>query len=277
MGAQRRSSTVYHDLKARIDAGELGDLYQADSWYTNQRKSIGKGARVAAPPELDWDLWQGPAVRQPYKEVLVHYDWHWTWRYGTGEVGNNAVHELDVARWMLGVDYPEQVSAIGGRRFFRGDDWEMYDTLDLHYGFADGRVIRWAGHSCNRQAIQQRGRGVQLFGTRGSAIIGQDGYELFDAGGKLMGSQSMPDPAPLERLAAYDLLHAANFADAVRGTARASAPAADANISTTLSHLGNIAWRSGGMIRTDPATGRPRDAAAMRLWRTDYADGWAIG
>src|SRR5690606_1073126 len=125
-----------------------------------------------------------PLPRRPYRSNLVHYNWHWSWQYGTGEICNNAMHELDIARWLMGLTYPETMSARGSRRFFRDDDWEMYDTMALDLTYADGRMIRWDGHSCNNIQRYGRGRGTLLLGTRGSAIVDRNGFELFDLAGK---------------------------------------------------------------------------------------------
>ena len=138
------------------------------------------------PPNLDWDLWQGPRPRRSYRSNLVHYNWHWFWHWGTGELCNNAVHEVDIARWLMGVEFPERVSARGERRFYKGDDWEMYDTLRLELTFGGGRMIRWDGHSCNAVSRYDRGRGtlicrrarqplVCMWATSGSVVISAAG------------------------------------------------------------------------------------------------------
>ena len=183
-GAQRRSSTILRDFVQLARGGVLGEIYQADTWYSNIRTSIGVGVDGPPPANLDWDLWQGPAPRRSYRSNVVHYNWHWFWRWGTGELPNNAMHELDVARWVMGVDFPERVVASGQRRFFRGDDWEMYDTLQLELAFPGGKIIRWSGHSCNQILEHGRDRGVLIMGEKGSAMVDGDFYEIFDLNGK---------------------------------------------------------------------------------------------
>ncbi|QDX26893.1 Gfo/Idh/MocA family oxidoreductase [Sphingomonas suaedae] len=280
MGNQQRSSQETQALVALIRQGALGDVYQADTWYANNRGTIGKGSYASPPAHLDWDLWQGPLPRGRYRTNLVHYNWHWFWQYGTGEITNNALHELDIARWIMDVVYPEQVTARGSRRFHRGDDWEMYDTLALELAYGDGRMIRWDGHSCNAQRRYGRDRGVLVYGTRGTAIVDRNGYELFGLDGKSTGrAVAAAKSATTNTVGAgdLDLRHFANFADTVRGTAAGQAsPVLDGHISTTLCHLGNMAYRTGKTLRVDPATGRPLDAAAMKLWAIDYEPGWAL-
>jgi predicted dehydrogenase len=171
VGNQQRSSPETRQLLALVQAGELGDVYEAQTWYANDRKSIGKGQMVEPPANLNWDMWQGPRPRAAYRSNLVPYNWHWFWQYGTGEICNNAMHELDVARWLMGLTYPTRVEASGAKRFHRGDDWEMYDSLALALNFDKDRVIRWNGQSCNAMLTYGRGRGVLLLGTKGSAVV----------------------------------------------------------------------------------------------------------
>lgn len=280
MGNQQRSSLETQQFLALVRAGELGDVYQVDTWYANNRGSIGKGSFGAAPATLDWELWQGPRPRARYRTNLVHYNWHWFWQYGTGEISNNALHELDIARLILGVEYPERVMARGSRQFHRGDDWEMYDTLHLDLDYGPNRLIRWEGHSCNALRRFGRDRGLLVYGTKGTAVVDRNGYETFDLAGKRTAevlAESKSATTNTVGAGALDLLHFANFADTVRGTAKHQAsPVREGHISTTLCHLGNMAYRTGRTLRVDGKTGRPDDVEAMKLWSVDYAPGWAV-
>ena len=280
VGNQQRSSRETRQLLDMVRAGELGEVYEAQTWYANNRKSIGKGQVAAPPPTLDWDLWQGPRPRDRYRTNLVHYNWHWFWKYGTGEICNNAMHELDIARWMMGVTYPTTVSARGSRNFFEGDDWEMYDTMALDLNYDDDRVIRWNGQSCNAMRTYGRGRGVLLLGTKGSAVVDRNGFELYDLAGKMV--REVKAPAESETTGtvgegALDVYHAQNFVDVIRGRQQALAsPIQEGHISTTLCHLGNMAYRTDAMLTVDPATGRPSSADAMKLWSVEYEPGWEL-
>ncbi|HKN66672.1 MAG TPA: Gfo/Idh/MocA family oxidoreductase, partial [Gemmatimonadaceae bacterium] len=172
------------------------------------------------PPNLDYELWQGPAPRTPYRDNVIHYNWHWFTRWGTGEICNNGTHEIDVARWFLGVDYPTSVSSVG-HRFHAQDDWEFPDTQDATYEFgADGgKIIVWQGQSCNGLKTYDRDRGTMILGTGGSVIVDRDGFVQLDLKGKVV-RQSMASQATdgVNTLSDDPLteLHTHNFLDAVR-------------------------------------------------------------
>src|SRR2546426_1581762 len=179
MGTQRRSSPRAIEAVQAIRDGIIGRPYFARAWYANSRATIGRGKPTPVPGSLDYELWQGPAPRAPYKDNLIHYNWHWFRRWGTGEICNNGTHEIDVARWALGVDHPVRVTSAGGRYHF-DDDWEFTDTQEAAFEFDGGRSIAWQGLSCNPYPVEGRGRGTMIHGTPGSMVLGQDGYVVYD-------------------------------------------------------------------------------------------------
>src|SRR5437762_787291 len=183
MGTQQRSEPTSIEVIQAIRGGLIGRAYQARAWYANTRGTIGHGKTAPVPANLDYELWQGPAPRTAYRDNIIHYNWHWFKRWGTGEICNNGTHEIDVARWLLGVDYPTTVHSYGGRYHF-DDDWEFPDTQDATYEFEGGKSIVWHGQSCNGMPMYGRSRGTMLLGTNGSLIIDQDGYVFADLKGK---------------------------------------------------------------------------------------------
>ena len=185
MGVQGRSGLRNIQGIKDIKDGLIGDVYLAKAWYANKRGTIGTGKKAPVPEWLNWDLWQGPAPREDYKDNVVHYNWHWFRKWGTGEMGNNAIHQLDCCLWGLGVDYPEQVTSYGGRFHFK-DDWEFCDTQISSYKYTDGKQIIWEGRSCNPFRIYEASNGVIFSGTKGTIKIlpEDDNYTAYDLSGK---------------------------------------------------------------------------------------------
>ena len=114
VGDQQRSSDYTIKMIQQIHDGYIGEAYMAKAWYANTRGATHYGEPSSAPPELNWDLWQGPAPRSEYRANIHPYNWHWLRRYGTGETLNNGTHEVDVCRWALQAEIPQAVTASGG-------------------------------------------------------------------------------------------------------------------------------------------------------------------
>jgi predicted dehydrogenase len=270
MGTQRRSSPRAQEAVQVIRDGAIGRPYLARAWYANRRRSIGRGKAAPVPSGLDYELWQGPAPRTPYRDNVIHYNWHWFRRWGTGEICNNGTHEIDVARWALGVDYPVRVTSAGGRYHFE-DDWEFTDTQEAGFEFEGQRAIVWQGLSCNAFPTQNRARGTIVHGTTGSVVMDQDGYTVYDLDNKVVKESIAPSGDDL-----LTALHVANFVDAIRTGAAVNQPIEEGAKSVLLCHLGNIAQWTGRALRTDPRSGRVLgDEQAMSFWQRDYAPGWA--
>jgi len=278
MGTQRRSSPRAQEAVQAIREGVIGRPYLARAWYANRRRSIGRGKTAPVPPGLDYELWQGPAPRTPYRDNVIHYNWHWFRRWGTGEICNNGTHEIDVARWALGVDYPVRVTSVGGRYHFE-DDWEFTDTQEAGFEFEGQRAIVWQGLSCNPFPTQNRGRGTIVYGTTGTVVMDQDGYTVYDPENKVVKESIAPavaDPLAPSGDDQLTALHVANFVAAIRTGAAVTQPIDEGAKSVLLCHLGNIAQWTGRALRTDPRSGRVLgDEQAMSFWQREYAPGWA--
>lgn len=277
MGSQRRSWELLTEGIHALHEGIIGNIHMAKCWYTNSRKSIGIGKIAPVPAGLDYDLWQGPAPRRPYKDNLIHYNWHWFWHWGTGEALNNGTHEVDVARWGLGVDYPLSVNSTGGRYFFQ-DDWETPDTQLITYNCPEATVL-WEGRSCNGYKTEGRDRGVLFYGEKGTLLTGHNGYNVYDEKGKLLKevkSNAVIDgrntASPNEGL---DAVHIANFLSSVRLSKRPNADVETGYKSTLWVQLGNIAQRVGHTLEIDQSNGHIKnDQHAMQYWGREYEKGW---
>src|SRR5438105_1555122 len=258
MGTQQRSAPRSIELMQAIREGIIGRPSLARAWYANTRASIGRGKVAPVPSNLDYELWQGPAPHTPYRDNVIHYNWHWFHRWGTGEICNNGTHEIDIARLALGVDYPTSVMSSGGRHHYQ-DDWEFPDTQEATFEFAGGRSIIWQGQSCNGVKLFDRSRGTEILGTTGSLVLDRDGYVLNDLKGKPTKQNIEPKAGNGLDLTGDDAatsLHMQNFLDGIRTGAALRAPITEGAKSVLLCHLGNIAQYTGHKLTTDPKTGR---------------------
>jgi predicted dehydrogenase len=277
MGTQQRSSPHTIEIVEKIHAGIIGRPYFAKAWYSNTRKSIGTGKDAPVPPQLDWDLWQGPAPRRPYRDNVQPYNWHWFRIYGTGETLNNGTHEVDVCRWALGVDYPDRVSSSGGRYQFK-DDWQFYDTLVTSFTYQD-KMISWEGKSCQGMKYYGRDRGSTIMGTTGTVLLDRDGYEIYDLEGKKTSEFRRGGTTSSADLVGRDSMtdaHFANFIAGIRNGEELNAPVSVGNIAVTMLQISNIAWEVNRELHLDTHDGRIQgDPEAMKMWGREYEDGWA--
>ena len=277
IGNQQRSAVRTIEAMQLIREGVIGRPYLSRAWYANTRGTIGRGKVAPAPTHLDYELWQGPAPRTPYRDNVIHYNWHWFRRWGTGEICNNGTHEIDVARRALGVEYPARVSSAGGRYHF-DDDWEFTDTQEVVFEFDDGKTLIWQGQSCNGTQTLGRGRGTQVLGTDGSIVLDRDGYVHYDVKGKVVREAreaAIANGLDFAGNDAHTAAHIENFSSAVRTGEALRSPVADVGRTLLLCHLGNIAQYTGRKLQTDSKSGRiVGDPEAMKHWRREYAPSW---
>jgi predicted dehydrogenase len=265
LGSQRRSWPWVIDAIQALRGGEVGKLFFARGWYVNHRGSIGHAEPSAAPDYLDYGLWQGPAPEQPYRANTLPYNWHWFWNWGTAELGNNGVHSLDMGRWGMGIDSaPRRVTCAGNRYHFK-DDWETPDVTVATFDFGDKCLI-WEGQSSDPHGLEGSDFGVSFFGEGGSMVIAGNNVRVYDIANKLVREVKGQSD---------NVSHFGNFVNAIRQGTPLNADIAEGHKSSLLTHLGNIAWRTGHTVNFDPAEGRiTGDKAAEALWKRTYRDGW---
>ena len=269
MGNQRRSWPWVIEAIQAVKNGELGKSYFARCWYTNRRPSIGRGKTVPVPEWLDFSLWQGPAPERPYKDNLVHYNWHWFWHWATAELGNNGVHSLDLARWGLEIDLPTKITC-GGNRYFFQDDWETPDTTIATFDFGSKGII-WEGQSCAPRGFEGAGFGVSFHAENGTLVIAGDSAVLYDLNQKVLRQIKPNFVSPADS----EVLHFSNFVQSIRDGVPLAAEIEEGQKSTLLCHLGNIAYRTGHTLAFDPRTRKIiDDKAALALWGRSYRKGW---
>ncbi len=276
-GLQQRSQSHFRSAIEFVQSGKLGQVPLAKAWCVNRRKSIGFKSECEVPPGVDYNLWLGPAPERQFQPNRFHHNWHWFWDYGTGELGNWGVHMVDVARWGLGVDWPEQVTASGGKHAFY-DDQETPDTLFVNYHFqpaaktqrpqhiAAPKTIVWEHRLWSHHGIEGRSTAVAFYGERGTLILDRGGWKVY-------GTREAPSSEPGDGLTP----HLRNFIDAIKGQAPLACNLAAGHMSSGLCHLGNIAYRTSGHLAVDarrPDFGLTGDA--LNLISREYRSPWQL-
>jgi len=259
-GTQLRSTRAAIDAIEELRKDTFGAIYLARGLCFKRRNTIGRASPEAVPRGLDYDLWTGPAPLKPFTRNRFHYNWHWIWDTGNGDLGNQGVHQIDAARWGLGVGLPNRVSAVGGHFMF-DDDQETPNTLACAFEFdrPDGRrkVIEFAVRHWITNDEAGIGRG--LFGGHnsiGNIFYGANGY-LAAGNEDAFNYESWLGPerarGPRGR-SGHD--HFANCIDCVRtrNAAGLRAPIEEGHLSCALVHLANASYRLGRELRVDPET-----------------------
>ncbi|MEQ8848963.1 Gfo/Idh/MocA family oxidoreductase [Botrimarina sp.] len=276
-GTQSRSRPAIRDAIARLREGVIGEVLVAKAWNIQHRGSIGHASPTGPPEGVDYDTWVGPAEWLPYQENRFHSDWHWWWNFGTGDIGNDGAHEIDYARWGLGVDaLPTRVNATGGKLYY-DDDQQCPDTATCAFEYAGAE-----GKPAKQLLFEMRlwSTNYPMNCDSGAEFYGTEGQMFLSKRGKLRIVGPRNEPIEEKRFGREKgFAHLDNFLAAVRGEAELNAPLIEAHRSVGPIHLANAAIRSGQSFSFDPVNERviDADAAAAYLSRS-YREGghWAI-
>jgi predicted dehydrogenase len=283
-GSQSRSSVALREAVQKMNEGLIGDVYLARGLCYKWRNTIGHTPVSDVPAGVDYDLWLGPAPKTAFTKNHFHYNWHWFWAYGNGDLGNQGIHEVDIARWGLGVKYPTKASAIGGKFMF-DDDQETPNTLNCAFEFDENgkkkmmefEVRHWMtnheagigepGFESDRKSSNSIGN--IFYGSKG--YLAMDGYATYrtwlgkdqdsGASGKQGGN------------------HFANFIEAVRSRKQSdlTAEIEEGAASTVLVHLANISYRLGRTVNFDDKTWScPGDKEATAMFTRNYRSGFVV-
>jgi hypothetical protein len=294
-GTQSRSSIGAKEAIKHLRDGLVGDVYLARGLCYKWRDTIGRTPKSAVPAGVNYDLWLGPAPDRGFSKNRFHYTWHWFWDTGNGDLGNQGIHEVDTARWGLGVGFPTKVSAIGGHVMF-DDDQETPNILNVAYEFnspnaprrlMEFEVRHWmTNHEADigtwgRSTLPPAGLSTPAAkpaanmgpvsgkpGTIGNIYYGPKGFlaiQEYESYKSWLGDKNEPGPEGKGKEN-----HFANFIDCVRSRKKEdlSAPVEEGHISCTLVHLANVSYRLGRTLNFDPAKEEViNDAEANRMLR----------
>jgi predicted dehydrogenase len=271
-GTQSRSVPHIIEATKLLQEGIIGKLYMAKGLCYKRRPSIGRKPDQPTPPGVDWNLFLGPAPMRPFNELRFRYNWHWFWDTGNGDIGNQGVHEMDIALWGLGINaLPKNVTSTGGKLVY-DDDQETPNTLLSSFQFANMQQLVFEVRglvSPEEGPLKPRGANVV-----GVLFYGSDGYMALDSGGYWVyrgekremvkeGKAQRGDTSP----------HMDNFLKAIRSRKREelNAELAVNVLASNFCHLANISHRVGRSLTWDPQKERfARDAEADALLTRKY-------
>jgi len=276
VGHQTRSDPITRNAVQRAWAGEIGQIYLARGLCYNPRGPIGFQPDSDPPPWLHWDLWQGPAARRRFNPNYVHYNWHWFWLYGNGDIGNQGVHQLDIARWFMNKRYPVRVYSTGGRYGYK-DQGETPNTQIATFEFEDGSLLVFEVRGLYTNDEQGTKIGNLVYGSLGYMSSGDNYKPRRSPQDELAPAENLNLP-PLPGTGESN--HYRNFIQAVRSRRREDlhCEVEEGVISAQLVHLANISYRLKRALRFDPQRKRfidDREANAM-LRRNHYAKGFEV-
>ena len=294
VGSQSRSIPFKMQAIKLIHEGAIGTVYQAKGICYRRRFSIGHTPDEPVPAGIDWDKFLGPAQFKPYSKNKFAYNWHWFWDTGNGDIGNQGVHEMDIAVWGLKrPEWPTTVMSTGGKYVWK-DDQETPNTLLAAYNFGDVEmtfeVRNLPTPTENLAPLRPNYVGNLFMGDKGFITIDGTGFKLYkSSAASIMGEGARGagagnqekyeagDTAPGDRQDTAP--HMKNFLDAVRSRDYNSlnAEIAIGTHSADFCHLANISYRTGHMLKLDPKTGQATgDPAASALFTRDYRKPYVV-
>ena len=291
-GAEQRSNPCAQTMAKFLHDGGLGEVYMAKGLCYKWRNTIGRFPDEPVPKGVDYDLWLGPAQKRPFNKNRFHYNWHWNWEYGCGDMGNQGVHEMDIARWGLGVTLPTKITAMGGHFMF-DDDQQTPNALMAMFEFPNPEgggdkkkllqfeVRHWIGNGEDAMWLKGASQGNEYKATSGGNVtgnlfFGSKGYMAKDVGKwrTFMGEKREPGATGSGIGNHYE-----NFIKAIRepDPAAFNKGIEDGFNSCAVIHLGNISYRLGRSLVFDPATmAFPNDAEANAMLTRDYRAPYAV-
>lgn len=274
-GTQCRSTSMMIEAVKALREGIIGDVLVAKAWNIQRRSPLPAGQDTAPPAGFDYDSWVGPATMIPYRTNRVHQRWTMWYHFGVGEAGNDGVHDIDYARWGLGVEtHPTKISANGGKYHIL-DETEFPDTQQATFEYpGDGkpgsqRMLIYEQRLWSTNYPHNTDSGAEFYGTKGQMYLSRRGKLT------VLGDRNAVVNLSVELKSQDDAAHVRNFCDCIRNGTRTNADALTGHLSTSLAHLANIATRVGRSLTFDPQQEQfVGDAEANALIRREYRPHW---
>ena len=277
IGMQSRSMPYKMRAMELLHGGAIGKIYLAKGLCYKRRPSIGHKEDSPVPAGLNWDIFLGPAPMRPFNELRFKYNWHWFWDTGNGDIGNQGIHEMDVARWGLGRDLPMGTVSTGGKYVYH-DDQETPNTQIATFNYGDAELMfEVRGMMSGTEAtITPAGTNVV-----GDIYLGENGYLSTDHKGFQIFLGNKREPGESGVAEGEDTIpHMQNFLDVVKSRKYQDlhADVAIGCASVKLVHMANISYRLGRSLKYDPKTDdfHDREANAMRTRQPEYRKPYVV-
>jgi predicted dehydrogenase len=273
VGSQSRSSAITQRAIDLVKEGTVGKIYLSKGLCFKRRKSIGHKPDSPIPPGVDWSMFLGPAPMRPFNELRFAYNWHWFWDTGNGDIGNQGVHEMDIARWGIGLDtHPTRVSSSGGKYVYE-DDQETPNTQLATFSWGANEELMFEVRGLitgGESGLEGKGNIV------GNLFYGADGYLGIEDGGlkvfKGEGRELVMEEKARRDGSEGNAPHMTNFLNAVRSRnhKELNAEIEIGALSADLCHMANISYRVGKTLTYDPKSQKFDDAQANKLMTREY-------
>ncbi|MGD9856754.1 MAG: Gfo/Idh/MocA family protein [Planctomycetaceae bacterium] len=246
-GSQMRSSPVTEQAARLLAEGLIGEVKVSRAWTAEIRETVPAVPDGFPPKGVEYDRWLGPAPVRPFNPHRFHQTWRMFSDYGNGEIGDDGIHDLDMARWGLGVDtLPQRVTARGSRMLLHGHDGDYPDNMTVTYEYPDGRLLIYENYPFTAYGLYGFDNGNVFYGTEGYMVFSRRG-----AFSTFLGPKSQPGPTEGKELRGQRgyTEHMTNFLNAVRTRdTQTNCPAEAAHLSCALVHFGEIAYRTGRQL-----------------------------
>ncbi|MDR0391495.1 MAG: Gfo/Idh/MocA family oxidoreductase [Planctomycetaceae bacterium] len=287
-GTQNRSAPYNREAKKYIESGQLGKIHLCRVFNQKREMNSFKIKNSDKPENLDWSAWLGPAKERPYSSTILNRNWHELWDFSSGDILNDGVHQIDLARWLVGKEIPKSAYATGGRFTDPNSDAQTPDTLIASYDYDDlvftveetlytdymYKIDGLVRQSDMFPYWMQCATRIELYGTKGLMIVGRHGggWEVYTR---------PKDRKPVVKASEFgrfpDVEHKRNFLDCIRSRELPNADIEIGHRSTSLVHYSTVSYRLGGVkIEIDTETGIPKSPEAAQYWKRDYRAPYAV-
>lgn len=270
LGTQIRSAAFLHEAAEYVKSGALGKVIYGKAWETDRNGAVHLAPDSAPPPDLDYEIWQGPAPERPFNRSIVGGAWRWLFDYGTGDLGNDGVHRIDYCRYVMGLEGMPQAISCSGGKFFFDDDQQWPDTMLINYEYPD-QILQYEMRLWSKPKLFDATEGAAVYGENGWILLTNSSWRAYDAAGK-------PVRQGASSLGQAQQEHIRNFLDAVRSRRRESLNQEiySGHISSTMCHAGNICWRTGKKLRFDAETETFDDKEANQHVGREHRKGFEL-